>query len=465
MGGATRRDGTEQGEAGLVSGGRRLGIGGIGWGDPLRLLADATLFLGLAYAICGSAPFKGGFGGDTSQGNAMLRLLPMSLFAMAMPLLIVRWPLVRLMLTRNWVMVLTLGWLVLSIGWSDMPGLSLRRVGFLVIGYMTAMGVAAWADDIERTTKIIAALLVIVVLIDLISVPLVPHLAMSDEGARGMHLQKNQAGGVCLLAIIVLSFCLPSLRRLWGVALVVGLMGLTVVFLILTKSKTSMALVGIYLVFLLPLSAGLAWERGRGIVLILFAGVAVSLLVFTVGVQGWTLPDVLELVFGDPTFTGRTDIWDFALDQIAERPFLGTGYGAFWDVGEAHDPLRHANSWLRFVGEGIINQTHNGYLDLWVQAGLPAMLGGAIGMVRPLVLAGLGLVRDGWRRVQWIGYAQIFSLMMLFLLYNLMESAVLSRVHFLGFIIFLYILFAERWTMPDIALSRGMPTSAWGEVR
>jgi O-antigen ligase len=451
MGTAWQRGGMGQGQVGEVSGARPQPVGKI---EPLRLLADATLFLGLAYAICGPIPFNGGFGGDLSQGNALLRMIPISLFAMALPLLIVRWPLVRLMLTRNWIMVVTLGWLILSIGWSDLPGLSLRRVGFLVIGYMTAMGVAVWADDIERTTKTVAALLVLVVLIDLISVPLVPHLAMSDEGARGMHLQKNQAGGVCLLAIIVLTFCLPSMRRLFGVLTVVGLMLVTVVFLVMTKSKTSMALVGLFLVFLLPLSAGLAWERGRGVVLILFSGVAVSLFVLAVGVQGWTLPDVLELVFGDPTFTGRTDIWDFAIDRIAERPFLGTGYGAFWDVGEALDPLRHANSWLRFAAEGIINQTHNGYIDLWVQAGFPAMVGGVMVMVRPLVLAGLGLVRDGWRRVQWIGYGQVFSLMVLFLIYNLMESAVLSRVHFLGFVIFLYTLFAERWTMPDIALSQ-----------
>ncbi|MCF8479071.1 MAG: O-antigen ligase family protein [Rhodospirillum sp.] len=461
MGTAWQGNGLGRGETEREFAPRRRGIGRV---DPLRLLADATLVLGLAYTICGAMPFSGGLGGDQSQGNALLRLIPISLFAMAVPLLIVRWPLVRVMLTRNWVMVVTLGWLVLSIGWSDLPGLSVRRVGFLIVGYLTALGVAAWADDIERTTKIMAALLTIVVLIDLASVPLVPHLAMSDEGARGMHSQKNQAGAVCLLAIIALSFCLPSMRRLFGVAMVVGPMVLTVVFLVLTRSKTSMALVGLYMVFLLPLCAGLAWERGKGVVLVLFAGVVVSLFVLTIGVEGWTLPDVLTLIFGDPTFTGRTDIWDFAFDQIAQRPVFGTGYGAFWDAGEAHDYLRHANNWLRFTPVGVINQTHNGYIDLWVQAGLPAMVGGVMVMVRPLVLAGLGLARDSWGRAQWIGYAQLFCLMMLFLVYNLMESAVLSRVHFFGYIIFLYALFAERWTMPDIALSRRAPSPGWGET-
>jgi O-antigen ligase len=434
-----------------------------GGGDPLRLLADVLLFLGLAYAIIGVDPFNDGFGGDLSQGNPVARVAPLALFALAVPLIVARWTMTRELLARNWMLVLTLAWIVLSIAWSDHRGLSLRRVGFLVIGYFTAVGVAVWADDIGRTIRVTGILLAGVILIDLLSVPLIPHLSMSDEGAKGMHLQKNQAGAICMMAFVVFTLWLPQARRLMGLATILGLILMTVIFMVLTKSKTSMGLVGLYLVFFLPLAAGLAWERGRGVVLILFAGIAISAFVFLIGVQGWTLPDVLEVLFGDPTFTGRTDIWDFAQDKISQRPLLGTGYGAFWDVGAENDPLRHANNWLRYAAEGIINQTHNGYIDLWVQAGFPAMLGGVVVMVRPLILAGRGLARDSWDTERWTGYAQIFCMMALFLVYNLMESAILSRVHFFSFIILLYILFAERWSMPDIALSRRAPIPrGWG---
>ena len=33
----------------------------------------------------------------------------------------------------------------------------------------------------------------------------------------------------------------------------------------------------------------------------------------------------------DPTLTGRTEIWRFAIKSIASRPFLGYGYDVFWD--------------------------------------------------------------------------------------------------------------------------------------
>ena len=34
------------------------------------------------------------------------------------------------------------------------------------------------------------------------------------------------------------------------------------------------------------------------------------------------------------TLTGRTRIWQMSLDNIAQRPWLGYGFGAFWRPGE-----------------------------------------------------------------------------------------------------------------------------------
>ena len=39
-------------------------------------------------------------------------------------------------------------------------------------------------------------------------------------------------------------------------------------------------------------------------------------------------------LLSDPTFTGRDEIWRFALDHIAERPVVGFGFQAFWGTSE-----------------------------------------------------------------------------------------------------------------------------------
>lgn len=76
---------------------------------------------------------------------------------------------------------------------------------------------------------------------------------------------------------------------------------------------------------------------------------------------------VLEATGKDLTLTGRTDLWRAALVQIAERPLLGIGFGAFWTEG--HAPAEAL--WAMF---GIDSRSgfnfHNTYLSNAVEIGL-----------------------------------------------------------------------------------------------
>ena len=40
--------------------------------------------------------------------------------------------------------------------------------------------------------------------------------------------------------------------------------------------------------------------------------------------------DVLNAVLPDASFTGRTDVWRFAIDHAMERPLTDFGFMAFW---------------------------------------------------------------------------------------------------------------------------------------
>ena len=70
-------------------------------------------------------------------------------------------------------------------------------------------------------------------------------------------------------------------------------------------------------------------------------------------------PEVFFALIGkDPSLTGRTDIWIALIDTIAARPWLGYGYGAFWN------PVSEPAYWVRISVEWAAPTAHNGWLDI-----------------------------------------------------------------------------------------------------
>ncbi len=66
------------------------------------------------------------------------------------------------------------------------------------------------------------------------------------------------------------------------------------------------------------------------------------------------------------TFTGRTFLWSECISFVAERPFTGFGYGAFWSPTHIED-VSHEFGWA-------INQSHSAYIDQSLSGGVPGAL-------------------------------------------------------------------------------------------
>ena len=73
----------------------------------------------------------------------------------------------------------------------------------------------------------------------------------------------------------------------------------------------------------------------------------------------------------------RLDIWNFTVERIAERPYLGWGFNAARVIpgGGEHYFLRDASQ--RVIGQGnrLPLHPHNGALQVWLELGLPGALG------------------------------------------------------------------------------------------
>lgn len=409
-------------------------------------------FLAMAYglvAIVPTRPWPSQIGGDMAAGGGSLdTLLMLGMLGLSVVVLIERRHLALHLLARTWPLALTLAWFLVSVAWADYPTLTLKRTAFLIIGYIISLAIAAGARSPWHVLGLMMLTFQAVILVNMISLVVIPHLAMTDLGAAGMHGQKNIAGAVTMMGIVLGAFALFRARTRVAVMVALGTLVLFLAFLVLTRSKTSLGLVAIFVAFILPLAAGLSFGRALGLALILGAGLVATLFLFISGLMGWGTPDMLEVLVGDATFTARTDIWAFVWDHISRAPILGTGYGSFWDVGADNDPLRDARSWLAFVPLGVINQAHNGYLDILLQAGVPGLLGLLLVLGWTLVRAVRLMVSAQGQRDTWTAAGFAFSLILVLIVYNLMETALLSRVHLANQIFVLVVVLIERWGFP-----------------
>lgn len=295
--------------------------------------------------------------------------------------------------------------------WSIDPALSFRRG--IAISFTTLFGLYLAARFSWRELLILfGAVWLFLATISLVAGALFPDFARMSEihvGAwRGMWWEKNAMGGHMARASFIMMFlAVVDVRRrpLWVIGII-----MTVALVLLSTSKT--ALVGT-LVGALVIMVG-AWMR-RGPITALsigWAGVSFAGSVFL------ALIIAPEAVFGllgrDATLTGRTDIWSALVTAIAERPWLGYGYGAFWP--EDSEPAY----WIRKIVDWPAPTAHNGWLDTWLSVGLIGVGLFALNFVSAMVRAFARAVQ-GWSGIYAIGFMAQFAL------FSMSESIVLQQ--------------------------------------
>ncbi|MEH3145237.1 MAG: O-antigen ligase family protein [Methylobacterium frigidaeris] len=264
-----------------------------------------------------------------------------------------------------------------SVLWSAFPDITLRRASATALVALVCFAIAASGLPLSRIHGALVAVLGVAVAGALLVTALRPDFAVTPIGIRGFYQHKNVLGMVAFIATVVVACRLCALgpgrlvARLAHAAVLAG--GL--ILLVLSQSKTSLAIAA-GLVAAIPLFVAMRRLRGgrAGLWLLVLAlfGLAGATLV-----AGLPSRSLMTLVASDVdlTFTGRDEIWNFVLSEVAQRPWTGFGYGAYWDVTPEADPVTRAppDGWLRQARVGIINQAHNGYLDVAVQLGLPGL--------------------------------------------------------------------------------------------
>lgn len=268
---------------------------------------------------------------------------------------------------------LLIGFFMLSVAMAGDPAAAFRAASFTLIGIIAMASVLALPRDGESFSMVFAMAGLAVVGLSYAGVMLYPSVAIHDAGGfepehaglwRGAFTHKNIAGPV----MACFSFAgIYLFRRGWkhsGIALFFAAM----VFVAHTGSKTTAGLVPLSIVFVvLP---GLIGMRLLTPVLL-----AVAVMGTALATLGIVFIDPLKQLathyFPDLTYTGRTTIWAFAGEMIARQPWLGYGYESFWGMPVVTNTDKAFDQDWDITG---IVHGHNGYIDLAVTMGLPALV-------------------------------------------------------------------------------------------
>ncbi len=266
-----------------------------------------------------------------------------------------------------------IGFLLFSVLNAADPPTAMRAATFTLIGILAVGTVIALPRDAESFSMALFVGGMSVVLLSYFGIFAMPGVAIHSADAvesqhaglwRGVFSHKNIAGPV----MACLSFCgLYLWRRGWtwrG-----GLMfALAMFFMIHTGSKTTAGLVPLaMLIVAVPAIFGM-----RGLTPVIIVAALVGTGFATLGIVFIApLKAAAAAWFPDLTYTGRTTLWEFAGEMLAKRPWTGYGFESFWGTSLV---MMQDNPFDRAWDIRPMVHGHNGYIDIAVIMGIPALV-------------------------------------------------------------------------------------------
>ena len=235
---------------------------------------------------------------------------------------------------------------------------------------------------------------------------------MSSGEWQGIYRHKNLLGRLMVLNTIFL--LLVKSTSLSNNLLNKAMILLSILLVISSSSKGAL----IYLISLILIASVCKFFLWRDVVAI--PAFLISL-VLILGVTSWLLSNleyiVVDVLNKDITLTGRSDIWEAAIEMIGRRPYLGYGYSGFW-----HGFNGPSEYIIRVTQWPLIPHSHNGFIDLSLELGIVGLCIFCLGLLSNLFKAALRASRIKSTQALW---PLIYLLSVL--IFNFSESGILKE--------------------------------------
>ena len=270
------------------------------------------------------------------------------------------------LMLRAWPILLFPLWCLISPIWAVEPFEAFKQAVYLTLTMVVCFHIALHLNIRQIMLAILTATGTIALLTFILGLP-------SGNFAWALFPHKNRMGiSMMMLWTVAVAIALDSgaERRTRLVAVPFALLALFLV--LMSDSATAILLAAASLLICLTATSTLLGGFLRPsrmaltcLVLALIAAVG------SIGVstyKGDPVAVVLDHFGKDRTLTGRTVLWEYAEDQIEERPILGVGSGGFWRYQVSPVVQRiyeefHKRPWDHF-------NFHNSYYEVAVHQGL-----------------------------------------------------------------------------------------------
>jgi O-antigen ligase len=271
-----------------------------------------------------------------------------------------------------WLMLL-MGYMLVSILWSDIPFIAFKRWIREMIAVVMAFLILSERYPRQAMQSLFKRTIYILIPFSLILIKYFPQYGIQyrNQGGPmwvGVATQKNSFGRLCLSAAFF--FVWTLIRRWKGHDIPVGkyqtLADVSVFVLTLylltgppgedQYSATALVSLGVGLLTFYVLLRKKPYGKiiGANTLMVMMA------LIMGLGILqpfwgGSTVTGFTSNLGRDTTLTGRTEIWASLVPDVLQQPILGSGFGSFWTstIREVHN----------------IGEAHNGYLDVVLSLG------------------------------------------------------------------------------------------------
>lgn len=264
-------------------------------------------------------------------------------------------------------LTMALAWCWLSVSWSNVPAIAIRRIALttmIIFTVFLAVSNLGAKKTLLIVTHVTITLLVVNVFVALLLPSIGVHHSDEFEGQlagdwRGLLLHKNFAGSVTAFTILLCWFNPANLRR----ATRFTVLALATFFLWRTNSKTSMGLIPPSILF------GAVYARYRTTHPLALKLGLLSLAAVGAAIIAANQETIAAAFDEQDTLTGRVQIWPVLAQYCLDHPLFGSGYGSFWNAGSGSPIYVYSDNWISEIASG-----HQGYLDILAQIGFPGLL-------------------------------------------------------------------------------------------
>jgi O-antigen ligase len=304
----------------------------------------------------------------TETGNLINQISYSLLFVLLAAWCLMHQPSRLLLLVRP-VLAASLLWFALSVVTSWDPALAVRRFAFTLVTLGIAAMVMLVPKNIRHFSDVMAGIALTVLVLSYLGALLAPEVSVHQAtdflepdlagNWRGVFPHKNEAGATMASLVFVGLFVARGRSFFLGAMIAAP----ALIFLFFTQSKTSMAMLPLVLI----ISTIMSWIRRPVVgIAIALSGLAGFSILSVGSAYSEAIRAVVDTVLTDTTFTGRTDVWQFAVEHLTERPITGYGFSAFWGTPAVVYGMGGTSSWAHMAGHA-----HNGYLDVALGVGIP----------------------------------------------------------------------------------------------